>query len=196
MGNGCDRPRGAALQKAPRQAPADGTFDSFYAQQYTPLVQFFRRRNWTEHEAEDVAQESLTRFLPYVERQPQVAWGPTLYRIALNLVNERFRRLRARQAHAHVPLEDLELDSGEPGLDERAELAQQQARLREVVRTLPPQCQRVYLLRFVHGMTNAEVARRCGISVRMVEKHQANALLYLGRRLGRGASGACWEEKA
>ncbi|VFR27383.1 hypothetical protein BRI6_4584 [plant metagenome] len=33
-------------------------------------------------------------------------------------------------------------------------------------------------------MTNAAIAKQCGISVKMVEKHSATALLQLRRRLG------------
>ena len=40
------------------------------------------------------------------------------------------------------------------------------------------------------GMSNAAIAKHCGISVKMVEKHTANAILHIRQRLGRALSNA------
>lgn len=191
MGNGPDSAYRAALPASPAEAPVEDAigFDAFVREQYDPLLHFLRRSRMDD-EPEDVAQESLARFLPYAGRQPRAAWKPTLYRIAINLVNDRLRRKRFRQTYQHVPLEGLEVASDAPDLEEAAALAQQQARLREAIRALPPQCRQVYLLKLVRDMTNAEIARRCGISTRMVEKHLANALLHIRRRFGSAAPDA------
>jgi RNA polymerase sigma-70 factor (ECF subfamily) len=42
----------------------------------------------------------------------------------------------------------------------------------------------------VHGLSRAQIARRCGISVKMVEKHLATALAQLRRKVGDGTPGA------
>jgi len=184
MGDGRDSPRGAAMKAAPADMPADraepsGGFDHFYAQQYTSLSQFVRRRSAQREDAEDVTQESFARFLPYVQDKPQAAWKPTLYRIALNVLNDRLRRMRSQHTARHVPLEGLEVESGEPALDDRAAHAQQQALIRQAIRMLPPQRRQVVLLRFVRGLNNEQVAARCGISTRMVRKHLADAMLRM-----------------
>jgi RNA polymerase sigma-70 factor (ECF subfamily) len=36
----------------------------------------------------------------------------------------------------------------------------------------------------VHGLSRAQIAERCGISVKMVEKHIATALAQLKRKVG------------
>jgi len=176
---------GAALARVEDDgADPSSAFDVFFREQYAPLVQFLREHRRMEDEAEDLAQESLARFLPYMDQQPAAAWKPLLYRIAINLVNDRLRRRRVRQVHAHVPLEGLDMVSDAPGADELAARLQQRALLHTAIRALPPQCRQVYLLKLLRGMTNAQIAGHCGISSRMVEKHLANALVHLHRRFG------------
>jgi RNA polymerase sigma factor (sigma-70 family) len=46
-----------------------------------------------------------------------------------------------------------------------------------VVRDLPPQCRRVFVLRKVYGMSQREIAAHLGISESTVEKHVAKGLL-------------------
>ncbi len=188
MGNGHESPQ---LPATSAGSPAEGAagMDAFFRQQRQPLVAFLHRRSQTVDDAEDAAQESFVRFIPYVHRQPPKAWKPTLYRIAINVVNDRLRRARARYAHQHVPLEGLEVPCDQPSLEEAVARTQQQVQLREAILALPPQCRQICLLKLVNGMENPEIARHCGISVRMVEKHLGNALLHLRRRFGRAVPG-------
>lgn len=165
------------------QEAAAGGFDAFIREQYQALLLFLRRRSQSTEDAEDAAQESLTRFIRY-RAEPAEAWKPTLYRIAINVMNDRSRRAQSRLVDKHVSFDDLELQSEQPSAEDEAVHAQQQALLRDAILALPPKCQQVYLLKRLRGMTNAAIARHCGISVKMVEKHSANAILLIRRRLG------------
>jgi len=186
MANAHDRAcrESSAVQTEAGAADTSGAFDLFFRQQYAPLVQFLREHRRMGDEAEDLAQESLTRFLSYVDRQPRAAWKPFLYRIAINVVNDRLRRRRVRQALSQASPECLGIVADAPGADEVAAHLQQQSQLHAAIRALPPQCRQVYLLKLLRGMTNVQIAERCGISSRMVEKHLANALVQLHRRFG------------
>lgn len=167
-----------------------GIFEQFFREQYQALLLFLRRRSQSAEDAEDAAQESLSRFMRYVQTEPQEAWKPILYRIAINVVADRGRRSLSHETAKHVSFNDLDLESDQPNAEDEASRAQELLLLRNAILALPPKCQQVYLLKRFKGMTNAAVAKHCGISVKMVEKHTANAILHIRQRLGQALSNA------
>ncbi|KRE89465.1 hypothetical protein ASG87_03785 [Frateuria sp. Soil773] len=183
------------LLEMAREVPANGDmrthgFAAFSRLQYGGLLSFLRRRTANEEDARDAAQESMMRLMRYRDTEPEVAWKPLLYRIAINVVGEQYRRGSARQSTHHVPIDDLELVSDEPTQEELVTHAQQEALLRKALLSLPPRWRQVYLLSRMGGMTYAEIATHCGISVKTVEKHMTNALAALCDRVGSGAADA------
>jgi RNA polymerase sigma-70 factor (ECF subfamily) len=56
--------------------------------------------------------------------------------------------------------------------------------LEAAITALPPKCRTVFLLSRIEGLSNREVAQRCGISVKMVEKHLAKAILTCRAQVG------------
>ncbi len=161
-----------------------GGFDEFVRVQYRGLLKFLRRRTGTPQDAEDVAQEALQRLLRYRESESAAAWRPLLYRIAVNVSHDHARLNAPYHDGRHVGIEHCDLADELPTPEEQAHIAQQRERLREAILSLPSKCQRVYLLKRGHGLSHVEVARRCGISVKMVDKHLANAFLHLQRKVG------------
>lgn len=174
-GNACDRVQ---------------AFDAFLHDQHGGLLQFLRMRTPSEEDAKDAAQESLMRLLRYRETEPESSWKPLLYRIAINVVSEQFRRNGARQSGKHVPLEGLELPSQAPLQEEMIARAQGEAWLRAAILALPTRCRQVYLLSRMQGMTYPQIAQHCGISVKTVEKHISQALATLCDRAGVGDADA------
>ena len=75
----------------------------------------------------------------------------------------------------------LAADSEEFVLNEmiRAEVLQQ---IYEAIESLPLQCRRVFKLCYVEGMSNAEVADECKISINTVKNHKVKALGVLRLR--------------
>lgn len=192
MGNGQNSPYRTMSPSSPAgggRVEESCGLDAFFRDQYDPLVRYLRRRSHTNDDAEEAAQESFTRFIPYVHHQPRAAWKPTLYRIATNLVHDLGRRGRIRAAFPQVSLETQHIVDDQPGPEQLAEYVQQQARLEAAILALPPQCRQVYLMR-MHDMETAQIAKRCGISRRMVDKHLANALAHFRQRFGRRTSEA------
>lgn len=164
----CDQPRG---------------FEAFLREQHAPLLQFLRLRTG-EEDARDIAQETLTRLLRYRDSEPAEAWRPLLYRIARNLLNEQYRRRQSHREQHNVPVDTIELPDPAPLPDLAMQQAQQQAWLREAMLSLPPRCRQVFVLVRIDGLSQGEVARRCGISVKTVEKHLACALAALCDKAG------------
>lgn len=183
------------LREAPAAAPcADAAiherFEAFSREQHPGLLQFLRLRMANDEDARDLAQESLARLLRYRDTEPARAWRPLLFRIARNLVNEQYRRGQSRHTREHVPVEDLELPDPAPPPELALVRRQQEAWLREAVLQLPPRCRQVFVLTRVDGLSQAQVAHRCGISLKTVEKHLATALHILCDRAGIWAADA------
>jgi RNA polymerase sigma-70 factor (ECF subfamily) len=159
-------------------------FDAFIRGQLRSLLQFLRLRTASEQDAEDAAQESVAKLLRYRETEPPSAWKQLLYRIAINVAHDQFRVALTHHSKEHVALEGLEIATPEHSPEQQAIYEQQVASLTQAILKLPPKCQRVYLLKRVHGMSRAQIAEHCEISVKMVEKHLATALAQLKRMVG------------
>ncbi len=159
-------------------------FDAFLREQHPSLLRFFRLRVTNDEDAHDLAQESLARLLRYRGTEPARAWRPLLFRIARNLLNEQYRRGQTRHAREHVPVDNLDLPDSAPPPELMLVRHQQQAWLRDAVLQLTPRCRQVFVLSRVDGLTHAQIARRCGISLKTVEKHLATALNTLCDQAG------------
>lgn len=157
-------------------------FERFVRTQREALVCFLRRRTGSEEDAQDLAQESLTRLLRYRGHTPE-AWTSLLYRIARNALNDQLRRARARYEEHHVSLQviDSVVAVGQP--DTQAASAQELALLQRAILGLPRRCREVYLLNRIEGMSYKDIAEHCGISVKAVEKQVSKALRILRAQL-------------
>src|SRR3546814_1828401 len=59
-----------------------------------------------------------------------------------------------------------------PSPEEEAEHAQRAELLQAAILDLPPKCRRVYLLRHRYNLSHAQIATRCGISIKTVERSE------------------------
>jgi RNA polymerase sigma factor (sigma-70 family) len=91
-------------------------FETFFRDEYRSLCQALVLLVGDAFEAEEIAQETMTRVLERWDRVGQMD-SPTgyAYRTALNLQRKRIRRLavRAKKRFAAVPVGDLAPDAGE-----------------------------------------------------------------------------------
>lgn len=177
--------RDNAIEVRPSSDGAEGEvrlgFEVFVRTQYRALVKFLCRRNSRE-DAEEIAQESIISLLGYREKGQVSDWRPLLYRIA---VNHSIKHARREAPHRYGAGLDVEyVADTAPSPEERAEQAQREQRLQDAILDLPPKCRKVYLLRHGYGLSHARIAERCGVSVKTVEKHLANAVLHLQRKVG------------
>ncbi|GLQ93092.1 DNA-directed RNA polymerase sigma-70 factor [Dyella acidisoli] len=180
----------APAPEAPESEPrADKhSFDTFIRSQFHHLVQFLRSRTASEQDAEDAAQESLTKLLRYRDTEPASAWKQLLYRIALNTAHDQYRNAVIRHSFDHVAIEELDIVAPEHSPEQGAIFDQEVMRISIAIESLPPKCQRVYILKRVYGLSRVEIAERCGISVKMVEKHLATALARLKSMVGNSST--------
>lgn len=167
--------------RIPSEEAGDRQLDEFVRTQYRDLVNFLRRRTATEQDAEDAAQESLTRLLRYCDTEPYEAWKSLLYRIATNVATDQHRRVQRQHVVEHLPVDELRVVA--PAPDDALVHKEEVARLRAAILALPAKCRQVYILR-LEGHNYKEIARIRGISLKMVEKHISKALAALRRQAG------------
>ena len=166
-----------------RDIPSEGLIRE-YLQSREALIRFLTARTGSAAEAEDIAQDLYikVRAIDPAGIENPVAF---LYHLASNLHVDRLRSARRRSARndayaqVHTHKAGGELVAGTPDPQQVAESRQRLKRLVEAVEMLPPQCQRVFVLHKLEGLSYADVARTLGISKSAVEKHMMSALRKL-----------------
>jgi RNA polymerase sigma-70 factor (ECF subfamily) len=148
------------------------------------LIRFLRRRLGSAEDASDVAQEAYVRMLQYEGSTTIRSPSSVLFRIAINVANDMGRAEQARHISSLCRIDDVELPSDLPTPEREIASMQDLELLYEAIERLPPKCQQVFLLSRVQGMTYPEIARHCGISVKMVEKHIGRALAVCLKKVG------------
>jgi RNA polymerase sigma-70 factor (ECF subfamily) len=150
-------------------------FERFVRESGPGLARFLTRLRVRADDVDDVAQESVARLLRYRDSEPPDAWTALLYRIAINVARDRARHER------HAPPSSVETDAiaAEDSPEQHASDREALARAREAILALPARCRAVYLMHRIDGLSYSEIARRCGISTKAVEKHMSRALREL-----------------
>lgn len=156
---------------------------------HAELLRVLRRRLASEQDAADLAQEAYARLLRYEGEHTAEDLRRILFGIARNLLTDHWRWRRLRSVGTHLPLDDLdfEIESGEANPERQVESAQRLASLEAIILAMPEKRRAVFILSRIEGLTNAEIAERCGIAVKTVEKHIASALAEC--RAGVGENG-------
>ncbi len=176
--------RGATSQTDLLERAVQGDAEAFgvlYREHLERVYRYVLYRVSDPHEAEDLTE---TIFLKAWEALPdyrlkEQPWAAWLFRIAANTVIDYYRT-----RHPHVELEEaLPVDGPEPV--ERVSLGEEQAQVREAVAQLPAEQQQVLHLRFVEGVSHAEVARILGRTEGAVRVMQHRALVALAKLLER-----------
>lgn len=163
----------AAAQRDPR------AFGPLYELYVDRIYRFAYRRVGTHHDAEDVTAQTFQQAL---QALPAYEWrglpfGAWLFRIAGNIVNR-----RGRTGGREVIVEDVttvgheDMDDDPSDLVSRSETASE---LMIYIRRLPPDQQRVLVLKFSHGMRNREIGELLGRSEGAVKQLVHRALVNL-----------------
>lgn len=187
MSDGAEAILGHAVagSEGPLDDRSQSLFVAAFRQYHTSLVRYLRHRVGSDADARDIAQEAYFRLLRYRENQDLQSLRALLFRIAINLVGMRVRTARTHRWADHQPLDpEVALPANEPTFEQQVFGEQQLNRLMAVVKSLPAKCQQVFVLSRFHDMGYPEIAARCGISEKMVEKHITKALAICRAEVG------------
>lgn len=146
------------------------------------LIRFLTLRLHSRHEAREVAQEAYVRLLQLERTDVTGFLRAYLFRIAGNLAIDRLRR---RATESRLQESDLF-----PGLFERPPepeaLAMEGERVDQIrgfLRELPDPVREAFLLFRTEDMDQGSIAKKLGVSDRMVRNHITRALMYCRLRL-------------
>lgn len=159
-------------------------FEAIYREQYPAVLRVLRRRLDNEDDAVELAQEAYLRAFRYRDKSHE-SLKALLFRIAINLAHERARRDHTRYAAQHSPIEEHSLAADDMPQDERLDREQRLERIVAAVQELPDKCRQVFVLSRFHGLRHKEIAERCGISTRMVEKHLTRGMALVREKVRR-----------
>lgn len=160
--------------------PLDAHIDPVSLATYRAALQaFVSRRVHDPDEVQDLVQEACIRLIQSNRSQPVQQPQAYLFRIAANLIIDRYRRV----AHVHPLDEQVEPATRAEQEDGQRYIDLQDA-LADALRELPPRCREVFLLRRFDELSTTAVALRLRITPRMVQKHLGRAVAHLYIRLG------------
>jgi RNA polymerase sigma-70 factor (ECF subfamily) len=133
--------------------------------------------------AHDVVQETFVRVWHHRSSlQPHLPLLGYLFRISRNLILDDLKH-EAVQKKLEAKVAPAIYGSGDDPVDS-LHASMLEERVAEVIRTvLPPKCREVFLLSRVEEMSNAEIGRQLGISVKTVENQITRGLRILRRHL-------------
>ena len=166
--------------------PRQTVLDELYRAQLVPLCRFLRLKLPDRQEAEEVAHEAYMRLCKADKRTRIENPRSFLYRIAVNLVTDRYRALKHKRAEVNIDDVQVHTELVYEGInpERQAAVSQQIAVLTEVVKNLPPKCREVFIMHRFKQITHTDIASQLGISRQMVEKHVAKAVKRCREQLG------------
>lgn len=141
----------------------------------------FRHGGWQE--VDDLVHDTFTRLIECANWREIENLSGYAVQILKNLALQDARRRKIVAIQVMSDLEVLNLADERPGADRVVGARDELRLLARLVSELPPQCRRVFTLRKVYGLSNAEIAERLGLSISTVEKHLIKALRLCSERL-------------
>jgi RNA polymerase sigma-70 factor (ECF subfamily) len=154
-------------------------FGVLYESYVKKIYNYIYYRVGNQHDAEDLTARTFYRALDHIERYvnkgaPFSAW---LYRIAHNLVANWHRDQSRRKL---ISLEDIKLSTQRrEGPDQVTEQKEEKDHLLAVIRRLPSDRQQLLILKFIEGMSNAEIGEVMGRSEGAIKSLYHRTLLSL-----------------
>jgi len=140
------------------------------------LTSYVRKRTHRPDVVEDIVQETVLRLIDYRDKGPLVSVYALAFRIAGNLVIDRFRIERRYSAEA------VEEPASLAALPDRVLVGRQElASLMQALQAMPPLRREVIIRRRLHGQSCATIARDLDLNPKAVEKHITRGLIDLNK---------------
>ena len=143
---------------------------------YAEVLSYISRSVGCKDKAQNIVQEAYTRLLSYRKRNPEhdaSEQRALFFKTAKHIVIDNYRRNHANPGH-----EEQELIA-QTDYEPEAKLASQQQLdlLYTCIEKLPQKTKHAFVLYKFKNLTYQQVAQQMGISVSMVEKHLATAMV-------------------
>lgn len=165
---------GPAVEKTgdnmhPAKTEETATAGMFPASARDRLVRLAYRFLWNQHDAEDVAQEALTRACERAsDLRDRDKWWSWVSRIVVHRCHELGRRKLRRERHQPMLRAQAAREAQGSGVDQSAD---EKVGLRQLLHELPRRQREVIVLRHLQGMAYGEIATVLGISAATARVH-------------------------
>jgi RNA polymerase sigma-70 factor, ECF subfamily len=154
-------------------------FDRLYRACYPRLLRILYAITGDAASAEDCVQEAFARaFVAWPRFRPDKPAEAWIHQIAVNTAISHRRRARLRS------IGEVLRRLGRPGAGPDPADAAARSDLLKALTSLPPRVAADFVLRYVHGYDNREIARLEGVSERTIGARLRQAREELARRLG------------
>lgn len=142
----------------------------------TIIKGFLRRYTSNQHDIEDITQETILRAL-HAEKTKEIHEPRAfIFGVARNIARKHLEKKSRSLINFIEDFGEKEYISNETPVDDQVDARQRMMVFWEAVTTLPPQCQKVFVLKRVYGYSHKEISKKLRISVSTVEKHAASGL--------------------
>jgi RNA polymerase sigma-70 factor, ECF subfamily len=154
-------------------------FGMLYGRYVNQIYNYIYYRTGNSHDAEDLTERVFMRAMNHIQKYndrglPFSSW---LYRIAHNLVANWHRDNGRRR---EIPLDDVVVHFAHGEHPESSLVREEeQASLLRMIRKLPPDRQHLLILKFVEGLSNAEIGQIMGKTEGAVKSLYHRTLLTL-----------------
>lgn len=142
------------------------------------LRRLLRRRGNNLDDADDLIQEAFLRLQLYCREHTVQQSEAFLVRTALNLSTDLHRHQRHSAAIVRT-LQVLQLSQTFPAADDVCACQERLRRMKAGIEQLSPRRREVFVLNRIEGYSFPQIAERLGITLSMVEKHAAKAVLLI-----------------
>jgi len=140
------------------------------------IKRFLRRYLSNSHDIDDISQETILRAL-HAEKNREIREPKAfLFGVAKNIARKSLEKKSKSLIDFIEDFGDKEYLSSEPSIGECLDGRRKMLVFWDAVAGLPPQCQKVFVLKKVHGYSHKEIAKILEISISTVEKHAAMGL--------------------
>lgn len=148
-----------------------------HVQPHVPMLRAWLQSRFPRGcEIEDVLQEAFARILR-ARAEGQALQSPKafLFAVARNLAVDQLRRRQVAGADDAVRIEDLDVMDDQVDVSETVARGHELELLTEAIQALPDRCRKIFTLRKIYGLSQADIGRRLGIS-----EHTVSAQLTIG----------------
>ena len=159
----------------PESSPVARWFEMEIKPHEPCLRGYLRSRVSQSGDIDDVVQETYRRVLHAKSKRTIKSPRGLLFSVARNAVVDLFRRNRPSRTFFVAEMSELDVSSDDDTL-ETVSLRDEKAVLRAAIRSLPPKCREIFVLRKIEGLSHREIAGRLGISLHTVESQLTKGL--------------------
>ena len=143
------------------------------------LSAYLAQKLLSQSDIDDLLQDIFEQAYIAESRQDIVSPKGYLFGVARNLLSQRFRKNSKRMS---IEINDANISEIAEDFIPPENIVFYKLKmdiLNEAIKSLPPQCQRVFVLRKIHGLSQKKIASKMKISTSTVERHITIALARL-----------------